>query len=124
MNTINILLSTNEPPTSPTSIAVVDNIIVTNIPRIEYEVIPHCYDRESCEICGIEDRSCPICYENIQDKYNIALTSCNHLYCKPCLERCVAGGNCVCPMCRENINTIKFHAEEEEEELVLMDVVE
>jgi hypothetical protein len=69
--------------------------------------IPH---RDNCcDICSIEDRVCPICYENIQDKFNIAVTNCNHLYCKPCIDRCIVNSSCPCPMCRETVSAIKIH---------------
>jgi len=79
------------------------------------EILPHCEDRENCEICSIVDRVCPICYEDIQDKFDIAVTNCNHLYCKPCINRHISQ-NCVCPMCRETINIIKIHENDSSEE--------
>jgi hypothetical protein len=80
-------------------------------PLIEKCVIPNCEDRDNCEICGIEDRTCPICYNDIQDKFKIAITNCKHLFCKSCIYLCTQNSRHNCPMCREKINRLNIHVE-------------
>jgi hypothetical protein len=105
---LNRFVSRPEPPPFVDS----DNLV----PSVNREIIPHCDDRDNCEICHIEDKTCPVCHENIQDKFNFAVTNCNHLYCKPCIDRCISGGNCICPMCRSSITTLQIHDQDPEQE--------
>lgn len=50
----------------------------------------------------IHNEECPICYEKINDKKNIAITSCGHKFCCKCLVKsCSRNGEC--PICRHKI---------------------
>jgi len=55
---------------------------------------------------------CPICMETI-DEEQVALTNCNHKFCKSCIIKAcetknLNGQSCVCPMCRTQIKSISI----------------
>lgn len=58
------------------------------------------------KIYNINSENCYICYDEMSDVY----TSCNHFYCKPCIEMHYIRNNNRCPYCRKenNENDLSF----------------
>ncbi len=51
---------------------------------------------------------CSICYENININY-ICITSCDHIFCKKCLDKWFNKNKYTCPICRNNITYFKYN---------------
>ncbi len=53
---------------------------------------------------GIENKECPVCFENLSPICNPVLTPCLHLFCHNCLADSLKISKGDCPSCREPVS--------------------
>lgn len=60
------------------------------------------------EINSKENNTCPICFEELSNNMYVVLP-CTHMFCLPCMEKCLSNKKENCSICREKIDKKKYH---------------